>query len=135
MTAHITELEGIGPANAEKLQAIGIHNIADFLERGSAPRDRAYLAEATGINSQQLLQWLGMADLYRIPGVGAQFAELLKATGVDTVRELRQRNPSNLYEALNATNEEKNLTRAIPALVQVHFWIEKAKAMDISLTY
>ena len=135
MTKSILELEGIGPVYAEKLQAIGIETISDFLAHGHAPRDRANLAKTTGISSQLLLQWLGMADLYRITGVGAQFAELLKAAGVDTVRELRQRNANNLIDSLATVNEERNLTRAVPALVQVRCWIEEAKALGVGLTY
>jgi nucleotidyltransferase/DNA polymerase involved in DNA repair len=52
-----------------------------------------------------------LADLYRINGVGKQFAELLKAAGVDTVKELRTRNPENLHPKLKETNKEKNLKK------------------------
>lgn len=135
MNAYITDIEGIGPVNAEKLQAAGITTIGDLLSRGSTLRDRTSLATTTGISSEKLLLWLGMADLYRISGIGAQFAELLKATGVDTVRELRQRNANNLHEALQQTNEAKNLTRTTPALVQVSFWIDQAKSLAVGLTY
>ncbi len=135
MTKQIIDLEGIGSVNAQKLQAVGIKTIGNFLEQGTTPSNRANLAKATGISRQLLLKWLGMADLYRITRVGAQFAELLKASGVDTVRELRQRNANNLTEALLTINEEHNLARTVPALVQVRCWIEEAKTLTVGLTY
>jgi predicted amino acid racemase len=71
-----------------------------------------------------------MADLFRINGIASQFAELLKAAGVDTVKELRTRNAENLHKALTETNAEKNLTRVVPALSQIEDFIGQAKHLE-----
>ena len=55
------------------------------------PRGRKEIAEATGISDKLILRWVNMADLYRIKGVGQEYAELLGAAGVDTVPELAKR--------------------------------------------
>lgn len=76
-----------------------------------------------------------MADLFRINGIASQFAELLKATGVDTVKELKMRNPANLHKMLIDTNEQKKLTRAVPALSQIEDFINQAKVMEPMVTH
>ena len=67
---------------------------------------------------------LNHADLFRVKGVGPQFSELLEAAGVDTVKELRNRNAANLAAKLAEVNEEKHLCRRTPGrqrIVQVQF--------------
>ena len=39
-------------------------------------------------------------DLARIKGIGPKYAEMLKSIGVDSVKELRHRNPQNLKEMI-----------------------------------
>jgi len=135
MGTHIIDIEGIGPKYAEKLEAIGIIRIEELLEKGASQEGRKELEKETGIDGKRILDWIGMADMYRIKGVGKQFAELLKAAGVDTIKELRTRNAENLEVKLQQTNEEKKLTRAVPSLPQVQNWISQASELDAKLTY
>lgn len=133
--AKIEELEGIGPAYATKLNTAGIDTVEEFLQAGATPKGRQELAEKTGIEGKRILTWLNMADLCRIKGVGPQFAELLTASGVDTVKELRHRNAANLHVKLKEVNEEKNLTRVVPTEDQIAKFIEHAQALEAVLTY
>ena len=57
----------------------------DLLERCITPKGRKELAEATGISSKLILKWANHADLFRINGIGPQFAELLEAAGNTTL--------------------------------------------------
>ncbi|MGI9294580.1 MAG: DUF4332 domain-containing protein, partial [Pseudomonadales bacterium] len=83
----------------------------------------------------QLLKWANMADLMRISGVGEEYSELLEAAGVDTVKELRNRNAENLTAAMAATNEQKKLVRSVPSAAQVTKWVEQAKTLDPLITH
>ena len=125
----IDAVEGIGPAYAEKLQAAGIKDTDALLEKACAPAGRKGLEAATGISGKLILKWANMVDLFRIKGVGAEFAELLECAGVDTVKELRNRNAANLATKMAEVNEEKKLTRAVPSEKQVTGWIEQAKGL------
>jgi hypothetical protein len=71
----------------------------------------------------------------RVPGVGEEYSELLEAAGVDTVKELRNRNPENLYQAMLAVNEEKKLVRRTPHLSEVEAWVQEAKALEPVMKY
>ncbi|MDX5478630.1 DUF4332 domain-containing protein [Fontibacter flavus] len=135
MAKTITMIEGIGPVNKEKLSAAGIKTVEHLLQKGGSKKGRKEIAETCGIGEGVILDWVNMADLFRIKGVASQFAELLKATGVDTVKELKMRNPENLHKMLTETNAQKKLTRVVPALTQVTNFIEQAKSLEPMVTH
>jgi hypothetical protein len=60
----------------------------------------------------------------------------LEIAGVDTVKELRNRNPENLLAKLEeASSSARQLVRALPGLKSVASWIETAKTLDPMVTY
>jgi len=88
-----------------------------------------------GVSESQLLKWANMADLMRISGVGSEYSELLEAAGVDTVKELRNRNAANLAAKMAEVNVSRKLTRALPAEKAVSKWIEQAGTLDPLITH
>jgi len=134
MTALI-DIEGIGEVYAQKLKEAGISTIEALLEQGATRQGRKEIAEKTDISDKLILRWVNHADLFRIKGVGEEYADLLEAAGVDTVPELAQRNPENLYKKMGETNQEKKLVRHLPAQSQVADWIEQAKQLPRVLSY
>ena len=114
MAYKIDEIEGIGPSYSEKLQTAGITTTDDLLEFCCTPQGRKQIAEKTGLSEKHLLGWTNMADLMRVSGVGRQFAELLEAAGVDTIKELRNRNAENLAAKIEEVNEAFELDLADP---------------------
>lgn len=131
----LTEIEGIGQAYAARLQAAGIDSIEALLEAGATPQGREELEEKTGIAHKLILAWVNRADLMRIKGVGEEYADLLEESGVDTVKELRNRNPQNLHQALREANEQKKRVRRLPGLDQVAGWVEQARSLPPKVTY
>ena len=133
--AKIIDIEGIGPVYAEKLIAIGITTVEALLKKGASPKGREKLAEKTGISGKLILEWVNLADLFRIKGVGEEYSDLLEEAGVDTVPELAQRNAENLYAKLREVNAAKELVRRLPAQSQVADWVAQAKALPRVVTY
>lgn len=131
----IDSIEGIGPAYKAKLAEAGVKSVEGLLDAGASKSGRQKLAEQTGLDASQILKWVNMADLFRINGIGGQFAELLKAAGVDTVKELRNRNAENLHAALTKTQEEKGLTKVVPNADKVADFIEQAKSLEPIVTH
>lgn len=131
----IEEIEGIGPAYGAKLKAAGINTVEELLEKGASAKGRSALAEVSGITETLILKWANHADLIRINGVGPQFAELLEAAGVDTVKELRQRNAANLAAKMKEVNDAKNVAGTTPSESMVTGWIEEAKTLEAKMTY
>ena len=135
MAYKITDIEGIGPAYAEKLATAGIKTTDDLLTQCADAKGRAAVAEKSGLDAARVLKWANMADLMRISGVGGEYAELLEAAGVDTVKELRTRRPDNLTAKMAEVNEAKKLVRQVPTEAAVTKWVEQAKAMEPMITH
>jgi len=135
MDYKIIDIEGVGDVYAEKLQAAGIKKVSELLEKCAAPKGRKELAEATGISEKLILKWTNHADLFRINGVGPQFAELLEAAGVDTVKEFRHRVAENLQPKLMEVNEKKNICNRVPAVSEIQKMIDQAKELEPKMTY
>lgn len=135
MDYKIIEIEGIGPVYAEKLQAAGIKTSGDLLEKAKNAKGRKALTEETGISGKRILTWVNHADLFRINGVGPQFAELLEASGVDTVTEFALRNAANLEKKMKKVNEVKHLTRRVPSVSELQKMISQAKELPRVMTY
>ena len=133
--ARIFDIEGIGPAYAEKLREVGVRSTTSLLKRGSTPKGRKELAYAINIEESKILKWVNHADLFRIHGVGSEYSDLLEAAGVNTVPELRQRNATALHDALVKTNEAKKLVRKLPSVEQVTEWVEEAKSLRRVIEY
>jgi predicted flap endonuclease-1-like 5' DNA nuclease len=131
----IIEIEGVGEVYARKLIEAGIETTEALLEKGASPKARKELAEKTGIAEKLVLRWVNHADLFRVKGIGGEYAELLEAAGIDTVPELAQRNPDSLLQKLSAANEERKLVRKLPAQAQVNKWVEEAKTLGRVITY
>lgn len=127
--AKITEIEGIGPAIAEKLSSVGITTVESLLEKGGSVKGRKSVAEKTEINEKDLLKWVNHADLFRLKGVGSEFSDLLEAAGVDSCTELAQRKAANLAQAMQKINDEKKLVRRTPTESMVEDWISQAKKL------
>lgn len=131
----IEEIEGIGPSYGQKLAEAGIRTTDGLLKRCCDRQGRKALCDSTGLSDQLVLKWTNMADLMRISGIGPQFSELLEAAGVDTIKELRNRNAENLAAKMAEVNGAKKLTRRTPPLKLVEKWVEAAKAATPMMTY
>ena len=130
----IEQIEGIGAAYAEKLNAAGIKTTEDLLEKCASRKGRLAIAEETGISAKLILKWTNHADLFRINGIAGQFAELLEAAGVYTVEEFRHRVPANLQPKLEAVNAEKNHCNRVPSVTELEKMIAQAKELEPLIT-
>jgi predicted flap endonuclease-1-like 5' DNA nuclease len=131
----IETIEGIGPAFAKKLRKEGIRSTGELLKRGATKKGRVEIAGSTDIPEKLILEWVNLADLMRIKGVGEEYSDLLEEAGVDTVKELRNRKPENLVAKMVEVNQKKKLVRRDPSLKEVMSWVEQAKALPPMVRY
>lgn len=135
MAKKIEDIEGIGPSNGKKLRAAGINSVGKLLTLCCDKKGRAATSKTTGISESSLLKWTNHADLFRISGVASQYAELLEAAGVDTVKELRNRNAANLTVAMKDVNDKKKLVRRPPSEKVVTEWVAQAKKLKPTVSH
>ncbi len=131
----ITDIEGIGDVYARKLGSANIRSVGALLKKGCTKKGRQELAAATGIDEATILKWVNIADLFRIKGVGSEYSELLEKAGVDTVKELRNRNAENLHAKLAEINASHKLVRQLPGLSLVESWVATAKSLETMVSY
>ena len=131
----IADIEGIGPVYRRKLAKTGIRSTGALLKRGATPKDRKALVKASGIGGKLILEWVNLADLYRVKGVGSEYSDLLEEAGVDTIVELAKRDPKKLYEKMLIINKKKNLVNQMPGRKQVGKWVGQAKRLPRIVRY
>jgi predicted flap endonuclease-1-like 5' DNA nuclease len=135
MPSSISELDGLGPGFAIKMKNVGIRTTEKLLETAKSLKGRQMLAAKTEIDQEQLLRVANFIDRMRIKGVGQEYAELLEAAGVVTVKELRYRNPARLAEAMAKANVNRKLVRVLPSEHTVERWIDHAKKLPVKISY
>jgi predicted flap endonuclease-1-like 5' DNA nuclease len=133
--ASIDTIEGIGVKYATKLRKARVRTTEALLKRGATRKGRNELAEATGFSSHQILEWVNRADLMRVKGVGEEYSDLLEAAGVDTVKELRNRNAANLLSKMVEVNQKQRLVRRLPTQSMVDRWVAHAKDLAPVVKY
>ncbi len=131
----IADLNGIGPTLVVKLKGIGIRTSEKLLDAAKSVKGRKLLAEKTEIDEKVLLRIANLVDRMRIKGVGEEYAELLEAAGVVTVKELKYRNPAKLAKAMAEANAKRKLVRVLPSERTVGLWIENAKKLPVKISY
>lgn len=131
----IDDVEGIGPVISSKLRAAGVSDTDTMLAQAKTPAQRKALAAKAELTPQQILKFANMVDLYRVNGIGSEYAELLEAAGVDTVPELARRRPDNLTAAMAELNAKRPLVRRVPSEAEVTKWVEQAKGLPRMLAY
>ncbi|MBY9014636.1 MAG: DUF4332 domain-containing protein [Candidatus Lokiarchaeota archaeon] len=122
----IIELEGIGKKYGKTLEAAGFLDVESLigLDRDGIKK----LAEKTKISEKLIDKWAEHADLMRIGGIGPEYAEVINEIGIDSVKELAQRNPNNTLDRIVKLDKEKpDMYRKPPTLQMIEDWIEEAK--------
>jgi predicted flap endonuclease-1-like 5' DNA nuclease len=132
----IEDIEGIGQGRGNALRGLGISTIQLLFDNfRQADGNRGKLASKLKIEEDIVRQWVSMADLMRIPGVGSQYSELLEASGVHSVPDLANQDALSLAEKMQQTNKAQHITViTLPGTSEVSSWITIAKSLPPKLT-
>jgi nucleotidyltransferase/DNA polymerase involved in DNA repair len=129
----IDEVAGLGVRQATRLRKAGVKTSKGLIEEASTRAGRSALSKKTGLPPRDLKSWVHHADLLRVKGVGGEYAELLVAAGVDTIRDLRRRNPTALVAKIISMNGSKKVVRRLPTEAMVAGWIDSASLIEPSI--
>lgn len=131
----IDAIDGLGRSEARALRKAGVRTTEKLLKWAGTRAGRRDLANHTGLSQKQILEWVNRADLMRVKGVGEEYSDLLEAAGVDTCKELRNRNPQSLLVKLTQVNSNKRLVRRLPTEVMVKRWVDHAKKLPPAVSH
>jgi hypothetical protein len=135
MTYSITAIDHIDADEAEALKSVGIRTTEKLLEAAKSPKGRRELSAKTELDEKRLLHFANLADKLRIKGMGREYAGLLCAVDVHTVKELKYRNPQRLAQRMAEANKKKKLVRFLPSAKLVQRWVEHARKLPQKITY
>lgn len=104
----IRDYPGIDPGTAEALEAAGIRESPELWEAARGDRGTA-LAARTGLSAARIEELFRLADLSRIPYVGATYARAILAAGYGDVCEAARADPEALDAAIQGANARLKL--------------------------
>ncbi len=130
----INSINGMTHIEATKLRRARVRTTVTFLQIASSRSGRALLTKETGISSPKLLHWAKRAELMKIKDLGRDYSDLLEAVGVESVSELKRRNPESLHESMSAINNKQEIVDRMPSLKRVAKWIEESKDIEIKVS-
>ena len=127
----IADLDGIGERHVGRLRDLGIGSSDDLLAYGASKRGRRELSKATRLGEKRIHEWVKRADLLRVPGISIKYSNLLEASGVETVRDLRRRSAPQLARKLRELNERRKVVARTPSEDEIRRWIDAAKVLPL----
>jgi predicted RecB family nuclease len=126
---------GLPTRDATKLRKNGVRTTDSLLRVAATKTGRRSLAGKTKLSERDVLGWVNRADLMRVKGIGSEYADLLEMSGVDTIKELRRRNPDRLLETMMDLNGRKMVVRRLPTNGMVSGWVAAADDLDPIVKY
>lgn len=126
----IDAIEGMHHRDATALRKARVRTTEALLKRAADPAGRRELAAVTGLPEADLLAWAHRSDLLRIKGIGPEYALMLTKVGVETLKELRRRNPSNLARLLADVGARMPAVRRVPTEEVVSSWVLAAQVIE-----
>ena len=113
----------IGATYAKQLKEQGIVSYDDLILKADTPEARNKLASNLCINDKFLQRWALLADMMRIVGIDTQYANLLEAAGVRSLRDLKVRDSHELTKLLHQVNSAQSLVKQLPPEETVQQWV------------
>jgi len=129
MSLHVSKLRGISVPVRNRLKRHGITYTHQLLEAAGGRERRRELAARSGLDEADLLRLACRADLARIKGIGAIFADMLELVGVDRVAALARHDPRHLHRILHDLNAAERFARRAPTEAEVADWVTQARAL------
>jgi Domain of unknown function (DUF4332) len=124
----IADLPGLKPEESTQLAAIGLHSTQDLLRGSTSVAQQTAIAQALHLHLHHVQKWRALADLARLPSVGAGYCGLLLHAGVPSVQHLATLAPDRLHRQIRklqivATGQVVQC----PATGLVQQWIQQAQ--------
>jgi predicted flap endonuclease-1-like 5' DNA nuclease len=129
MSLHVSKLRGISFDVRAKLKRNGVTYTHQLLSAAGNTAKRHEFSETSGIEEMTLARLTCRADLARIKGIGAIFADMLELLDVDRVVKLAHQDPEELHDALYTLNSAERFARRAPTPEEVEDWVSQARAL------
>jgi DNA polymerase/3'-5' exonuclease PolX len=127
----IVDLTRLEPKYVSALKSRGVHSTDSLLRHAATARARGALSRQTGIPVDLIDEWVHMADLMRVNGLGESYCFLLKAAGVRRLEDLRRARADQLYRAIEGVDHYERWVGRLPSFRRVRSWIEASRRIPM----
>ncbi len=131
VSLHLSKVRGTNMQIRARLKVLGITNSRQLLAAAGEQKKRAAIIGETGIEAATLAYITKRADLSRVKGIGATFADMLEVVGVDTVERVASWEPESLYRTLQDFNRTERFARRAPTIEEIQSWISQARQLPL----
>jgi hypothetical protein len=131
----LKDIHGVAAENIEKLAAIGIADVEGVLEAGRTKEEREDLSRRSGVSLDEVMELVKLVDLTRLVDIKGLRGRLLYEAGVDTVENVSRYDPEALRERVVKVNEQRQILKRHPTLVETRYWVTQAKALQKIVEY
>ncbi|MFH1531342.1 MAG: DUF4332 domain-containing protein [Pseudomonadota bacterium] len=113
--------------------ALGERGIADtgqLREATDMPKERAALADLSGIDKKRLREIHEVCDLLQVRGIGPKMAGVLRLAGVYDTRALAAEDATALAGKMKKANDVHKVSEILPEVEVLKGWIEQAASLS-----
>lgn len=126
----LAQVPGLSLRDQQLLKRAGLTTTLQLWQLTQDPLLIETLAARLQIPQRQLLKWISLADLARVPGVGCTYSGLLLHAGIQSVEQLSQSSPAQLHQHLLRLQVMTMRRRDLcPSASQVVRWINEAQRL------
>ncbi|NJK65103.1 MAG: DUF4332 domain-containing protein [Synechococcaceae cyanobacterium SM2_3_1] len=128
----LAQLPGLSLRDQQLLQRAGLTTTLQLWQLTQDTLLIETLAARLLIPQRQLLKWISLADLARVPAVGCTYSGLLLHVGIQSVEQLSQSSPAQLHQHLLRLQVMMMRRRDLcPSASQVVRWIHEAQRLPV----
>lgn len=122
----ILSIDAIPQGYRNRLKAEGVESSMQLLYRANTRSGLDNLSNELGVSKETTSEWVAIADLLRVPGIGFSAATLLQKAGISSAPRLSRQNAVELEKILSDLNQSMQLLKNDPDKKSILEWIEKA---------
>jgi hypothetical protein len=120
----IAALDRVPPEMTVRLEASAIKTPQAFLTRAGNTTGRRELALLLNVSDGEIAQWMNIAALSQLKGMGTVNANLLNQAGIEDIPSLAEQDPATLYGKLLSLTHGEPSSAPREAIIRV--WIKEA---------
>jgi len=117
----------------DKLGKLGIKNTMDIYYKALTKKDRTNLALLSGIDEEEILMLVRLADLSRIRWVNHTFSQMLLELGFTSAKKVAKADHEKLHRLVNELNKQKEVFKGSVGLNDIRICIKAALSLDHEL--
>lgn len=129
----LSSIRTLSSSDVSRLREAGIKTTGDLLSNAMDEKAERALAKKAGLPVATVREAVNRADLLRVNGIGPSSADLFENAGVNSVKELAQRNADALRKSLAAyLAKHPDVQARLPSPTTVASLVARAKELTSS---